>query len=72
MPSGVLEVLEEWRDEGRDFILVTHAMSFARRVSDQAAVLAEGRIVEMGESAQVFGEPREEVSRAFFAKVLKY
>lgn len=72
MTSGVLDVIEELRDEGRDFILVTHEMGFARRVADQVAVLAEGRIVEAGESARIFGEPREELTRAFFAKVLKY
>ena len=72
MTSGVLDVIEELRNEGRDFVLVTHEMGFARRVADQVAVLAEGRIVESGASAQVFGEPQEEVSRQFFAKVLKY
>ncbi len=72
MTGGVLEIIEELRDEGRDFVLVTHEMSFARRVADQVALLAEGRIVEFGPSAQVFDAPREEVSRAFFAKVLKY
>lgn len=72
MTSGVLEAIEELRDEGRDFILVTHEMGFARRVADQVALLAEGRIVEAGDAAAVFDAPREEMSRAFFAKVLKY
>ena len=72
MTAGVLEVIEELRDEGRDFVLVTHEMGFARRVADQVALLAEGRIVEFGPSAQVFGVPRQEVTRSFFAKVLKY
>jgi polar amino acid transport system ATP-binding protein len=72
MTGGVLEVIEELRDEGRDFVLVTHEMSFARRVADQVAVLAEGRIVEFGPSAQVFDAPQHEISRSFFAKVLKY
>ena len=72
MTGGVLEVIEELRDEGRDFVLVTHEMGFARRVADQVALLAEGRIVESGPASQVFDAPREEVSRQFFAKVLKY
>ena len=72
MTGGVLEVIEELRDEGRDFVLVTHEMGFARRVADQVALLAEGRIVESGPAAQVFDAPQQEASRQFFAKVLKY
>ena len=72
MTGGVLEVIEELRDEGRDFVLVTHEMGFARRVADQVALLADGRIVESGPSAQVFDAPEHEVSRRFFAKVLRY
>ncbi len=72
MTGGVLEVIEELRDEGRDFILVTHEMGFARRVADQVALLADGRIVESGPAAQVFDAPRHEVSRRFFETVLKY
>jgi polar amino acid transport system ATP-binding protein len=72
MTGGVLELIEELRDEGRDFILVTHEMGFARRVADQVAVLAEGAIVEAGTSAQVFGAPLHPISQQFFAKVLNY
>ena len=72
MTGGVLEIIEELRDEGRDFVLVTHEMGFARRVADQVALLAEGQIAEFGPAAQVFDAPVQEVSRQFFAKVLKY
>ena len=72
MTAGVLEVIEELRDEGRDFVLVTHEMGFARRVTDQVALLAEGRIIESGPAAQVFDAPAQEASRNFFARVLKY
>ena len=65
-------IIEELRQEGRDFVLVTHEMGFARRVADQVALLAEGRIVEAGPAAQVFDAPREEASKQFFAKVLRY
>ena len=53
-------------------MLVTHEMGFARRVADQVALLADGRIVESGPAAQVFDAPAQEVSRRFFAKVLRY
>ena len=72
MTAGVLEVIEELRDEGRDFVLITHEMGFARRVADQVALLADGRIIEAGPAAQVFAAPAQEISRNFFARVLKY
>ena len=72
MTGGVLEMIEELRDEGRDFVLVTHEIGFARRVADQVALLADGRIVESGPAAEVFDVPRAEASRQFFAKVLRY
>ena len=72
MTAGVLEVIELLRDEGRDFVLVTHEMGFARRVADQVALLVDGRIVESGPAAQLFDAPEHETSRQFFAKVLKY
>ena len=72
MTAGVLEVIEELRDEGRDFVLITHEMGFARRVADQVALLADGRIMEAGPAAQVFDAPVQEISRNFFARVLKY
>ena len=72
MTGSVLETIELLRDEGRDFVLVTHEMGFARRVADQVALLADGKIVEFGAAAQVFDAPQDEVSRRFFAKVLRY
>ena len=57
MTSEVLDMILELREEGRDFILVTHEMGFARRVADQVAFLAEGRLIEAGPAAQFFTRP---------------
>lgn len=72
MTAEVLDLIFELREEGRDFLLVTHEMGFARRVADQVALLAEGRIVEIGEVKQVFEEPRSQACKEFLARVLKY
>jgi polar amino acid transport system ATP-binding protein len=53
MTSEVLDTILELREEGLDFILVTHEMGFARRVADQVAFLADGRIVEAGPSGPI-------------------
>jgi len=72
MTAEVLDMIKELRDEGRDFILVTHEMGFARQVADQVALLADGRIAEAGEVRQIFEHPASTQTRDFLARVLKY
>ncbi len=72
MTAEVLEVIGELRDEGRNFILVTHEMGFARHVADRVAFLAEGRIVEHASAADLFAAPGSAVCRDFLSRVLKY
>ena len=72
MTGEVLDMIEELRAEGRDFVLVTHEMGFARRVADQVALLAHGRIAELGPVAQIFEHPTSQVTRDFLARILKY
>ena len=72
MTAEVLDVIEELRGEGLDFILVTHNMGFAKRIADQVAMIAEGRIIETGSAEHVFDQPVSQQSRDFLAKVLKY
>ena len=72
MTSEVLDVIEELKVEGLDFILVTHEMGFAKIVADKIAFLAGGKIVESGPAAQIFDSPRSAQCRDFLARVLKY
>jgi polar amino acid transport system ATP-binding protein len=72
MTAEVLDAIRELRDEGRDFILVTHEMGFARQIADQVALLADGRIIEIGPVQQVFESAVHPATREFLAKVLKY
>jgi polar amino acid transport system ATP-binding protein len=72
MTAEVLETIECLRAQGRDFILATHEMGFARRVADRVAFIAEGRLVEFGPPEQVFGAPSSPQTREFLARVLRY
>jgi polar amino acid transport system ATP-binding protein len=72
MTAEVLELIEELKQEGRDLLLVTHEMGFARRLADRVALLAEGRIAELGPAEQIFGNPESEVTRGFLRRVLRY
>jgi len=72
MTAEVLEVIADLKSEGRTFILVTHAMNFARTVADQVAFLADGKIMEHDTAQEFFAAPQTESARRFLAKVLKY
>ena len=66
------EDIAKLRAEGRDLIIVTHNMGFARQVSDYCVFIADGRAVEEGLSAEVFSRPRTPELVNFLAKVLRY
>ena len=67
----VLAVMQELAATGMTMLVVTHEMSFARRVSDRTVFMADGRIVEQGPPEQVFAAPREARTRKFLEAVLE-
>jgi polar amino acid transport system ATP-binding protein len=69
MAGEVLKVIAELAAAGQTMVVVTHAMEFARRVASIVHVMQIGRIVESGPPDQVFGQPRQEATRAFLAEV---
>ena len=72
MTAEVLQMIEELREEGRELVLVTHAMGFARRAADLVLFLAKGRIVESGPPEEIFGQPRTAECQQFLSRVLRY
>lgn len=72
MTAEVLDVIEELKAEGRDFILVTHEMGFARHVADRIAFLACGKIVEHAAPETLFENPQSPECAGFLRRVLKY
>ena len=69
MTAEVLELIEELKQEGRDLVLVTHEMGFARRLADRVALLSEGRIAEIGPAPSRFSARRSPKSRRVFSGV---
>ncbi|OZV75395.1 hypothetical protein CA850_28710 [Micromonospora echinospora] len=57
-------------DSDVTILLVTHEMSFARRVADRVVFCDLGRIVEEGDPAKVLTNPDHERTRAFLDTVL--
>ena len=63
----VLGVMKALADEGMTMVVVTHEMTFARRVADWVAVFDVGRIVEQGLPAQIFDAPLTDRTRDFLS-----
>ena len=72
MTAEVLDMIRELLEEGRDLVLVTHEMGFARVIADRVAFLADGRLVECATSTELFERPQSEQCRRFLGTVLKY
>lgn len=70
--SEVLDIILELRREGKEIILVTHEMGFARQVSDHIVFIAQGRILEEGPVEQIFTKPQSPELINFLDKILKY
>ncbi|MGE0501959.1 MAG: amino acid ABC transporter ATP-binding protein [Rhizobiaceae bacterium] len=65
----VLSVMTNLADEGMTMIVVTHEMSFARRVSQWTIVFDHGRVVEEGAPEQIFTDPRQSRTRDFLRHI---
>ncbi|MBK1876339.1 amino acid ABC transporter ATP-binding protein [Pelagicoccus mobilis] len=72
MSAEVLDVIEELIQDGTDCIVVTHQMSFAKRVSDSIAFITNGEVAEYGSSSDIFDTPNTPELRNFLEQELKY
>ena len=70
MVGEVLQVMKELADSGMTMIVVTHEMGFAREVGNRILFMDEGKIVEQGSPAEVFGNPQNPRLQDFLSKVL--
>ena len=70
MVGEVLEVMKELAQEGMTMVVVTHEMGFAREVGNRVLFMADGKILEEGTPAEIFGHPQHPRLQDFLSKVL--
>ncbi len=63
----VLNVMKRLADEGMTMVVVTHEMTFARRVANWVVVFDHGKVVEQGPPEQIFDAPHAERTRDFLS-----
>lgn len=69
MINEVLDVMVELARGGMTMVVVTHEMSFARRVADRVVFMADGQIVEEGTPAEFFDHPKTQRARDFLDSI---
>ena len=68
--AQVLALLDDVRREfGLTMVFVTHDLAVLRQIADRVAVLYEGKVVELGETARVYEEPRHAYTKELLAAV---
>jgi len=65
----VLNLLGDLKQRGLGVLFVTHDLSLGNYISDRAVILRRGRIVEMGPTELVFGNPLHPYTQMLLASV---
>jgi ABC-type oligopeptide transport system ATPase subunit len=65
----VLNLLGDLKARGLGVLFITHDLSLGNYISDTTVILRRGSIVEMGETAKVFGDPRHPYTQMLLASV---
>ena len=50
-------------------MIVTHNIAQAKRIADEVAVIFDGRLIENGPADEVFGAPKQQLTREFLAGI---
>jgi polar amino acid transport system ATP-binding protein len=70
--SEVLDIIRELQDEGRDLLLITHHMGFARMAADHCLFVAGGKIRESGSVDRLFNQPESVQLQQFLGRITRY
>ena len=69
--SEVLNIVRDLATQGMTMLLATHEMGFAREVASKVCFLYEGVVHEEGPPAVIFGDPKQERTRAFLKRIIE-
>ena len=66
--AQILELLAELkRQRGMSMLFITHDLGIVRRIADRVCVMTQGKIVESGQTTEIFDNPRHDYTRHLLA-----
>jgi len=65
----VLNLLVKLKRQGLAILFITHDLSLGNYVSDRTVILRHGAIVEMGDTAKIFGNPQHDYTKMLLSAV---
>ena len=68
--GDVLSLISELAERGMTIMIVTHEMSFARKIATRVVFLDKGRIIEEGAPEEFFLHPKTKRVQEFLERVL--
>jgi oligopeptide transport system ATP-binding protein len=68
--AQILNLLKDLqRDFGLTYLFISHDLAVVRTMSDEIAVMNQGKLVEVGPAEDVYLRPKDEYTKALFAAV---
>jgi glutathione transport system ATP-binding protein len=68
--AGVINLLDELKVKmGLSYLFVAHDLSVVRHIADRVAVMYLGRIVEVGTTKEIFGQPSHPYTQALLSAI---
>ena len=71
MVEEVLNLMKEIAKEGVTMVIVTHEMGFAKEIGSKIVFMDNGKIVEKGDSKEIFENPKSSRLKKFLDKELR-
>ncbi|NRG16556.1 ABC transporter ATP-binding protein [Rhizobiales bacterium] len=66
--AQILQLLKDiQRDVGMAMLFITHDLGIVRKISDRVCVMTDGKIVEKGETEEIFSNPQHEYTKHLLA-----
>lgn len=70
--AQVLNLMAELQEEfGMSYLFISHDLSIVRAIADRVAVMSKGRIVETGETEQIFAAPSDRYTTELIRSIPK-